>query len=251
MSSKNEAVSPLGKYEEGMPWNHVEKVIMERRSIRSFKKEPLPDNMIRRILEAGRFAPSAGNFQPWKFIVIKSPEILEEMEKDAIKVIKFFMFLMDYTGGNILKRLYVLSWVKWIIRFMKNELHPVPFALMSQIAQGKTVVFHGAPTIVLMVEDKRGVSSPPTDIGICGQNMILAAHSMGAGSCWIGLVKVLMYLPKWRKKFGIKYPYALNDCIAFGWPSPQADGMVQREVQFVQWYDKGMNDEPRIERQGE
>ncbi|MBN1364301.1 MAG: nitroreductase [Syntrophaceae bacterium] len=251
MEIKNENLSPLGKYEQGMSWNPVEKVIMERRSIRSFKKEPLPDSMIRRILEAGRFAPSAGNMQPWKFIVVKSPEMLAEMEKDAVKVAKFFMFFIDYTRGNILRRLYILSWVKWVIRFLKNELQPVPFGLMSQIAQDKTPIFHGAPTIILLVEDKRGVSSPPTDIGICGQNMVLAAHSMGAASCWIGLVKLLMYLPKWRKKFGIKYPYCLNDCIAFGWPNPKADGIVPREVQLVQWYDKGLNDAPRVERQGE
>ncbi|MDI6742521.1 MAG: nitroreductase family protein, partial [Smithella sp.] len=102
MSSKDETLSPLGKYEEGMPWNPVEKVILERRSIRAFKKEPLPDSMIKRILEAGRYAPSAGNMQPWKFIVVNSPEILAEMEKDAQKVVRFFMFLLDYTRGNIL-----------------------------------------------------------------------------------------------------------------------------------------------------
>jgi nitroreductase len=251
MSVQEEDLSPLGKYEEGMPWNPVEKVIFERRSIRSFKKEPLPDGMIERILEAGRFAPSAGNMQPWKFIVVKSPEILAEMEKDAVKVIKFFMFFLDYTRGGILRRLFILSWVKWIIRLMKNKLHPVPVGLMSQIAQGKTSVFHGAPTLVLLVEDRRGVACPPTDIGICGQNMVLAAHSMGAGSCWIGLVQVLMYLPKWRKIFGIKYPYKLNDCIALGWPNPKADGMVPREVQLVQWYEKGLNDAPRVTKQGD
>lgn len=246
-----ETLSPLGQYEAGMPWNPVEKVILERRSIRAFKKDPLPDSMIKRILEAGRYAPSAGNMQPWKFIVVTSPEILAEMEKDAVKVIKFFTFFIDYTRGNIIRRLLILSWVKWVIRFMKNKLHPVPFGLMSQIAQGKAPVFYGAPTLILLVEDKRGVASPPTDIGICGQNMVLAAHSMGAGSCWIGLVQVLMYLPKWRKKFGIQYPYTLNDCIAFGWPSPKADGMVPREVQLVQWYERGMNDAPRVTKQGE
>jgi len=251
MSSKDDVLSPLGKYEEGMAWNPVEKVIIERRSIRAFKKEPLPDRMIERILEAGRFAPSAGNSQPWKFIVVNSPEILAEMEKDALKIIKFFMFFIDYTRGNILRRLYILSWVKWIIRLLKNKLHPVPFGLMSQIAQGRAPVFHGAPTLILLAEDRRGVASPPTDIGICGQNMVLTAHSLGAGSCWIGLIQVLMYLPKWRKKFGIKYPYRLNECIALGWPSPRADGMVPREVQLVQWYERGMNDAPRITKQGE
>jgi nitroreductase len=251
INSKNETLSQLGKYEEGMPWNPVEQVILERRSIRAFKKESLPNSMIRRILEAGRYAPSTGNTQPWKFIVVNSQEILEEMEKDAVKIIKFFMFLLDYTRGNALRRLYILSWVKWVIRFMKNELNPVPFGLMTQIAQDRTPAFHGAPTLVLLVEDRRGAGNPSVDIGICGQNMVLAAHSMGAGSCWIGITKVLMYLPKWRKKFGIKYPYRLNDCIAFGWPSPKADGMVQREVQLVQWYEKGMNYDPRVERQGE
>lgn len=244
-------LSPLGAYKEGMKWNPVEKVIFERRSIRKFKEEPLPNSMLRRILEAGRFAPSAGNMQPWKFVVVKSPEIIAEMEKDAIKMTKIFMFFLDYQRGGWLRRILTLPMAKFYTRILHNELHPVPFGLMSQIAQGKAPVFHNAPTLVLMIEDKRGVSSPPTDIGICGQNMVLAAHSMGAASCWIGLIKLCMYLPKWKKKFGIKYPYRLNDCIAFGWPKPIADGQVPREVQMVQWFEGGMKDAARTERQGE
>src|SRR4030066_1436286 len=104
MNMKMEELSPLGMYKEGMPWNPVEKIIMERRSIRSFKKEPLPDSMIQRILEAGRFAPSAGNMQPWRFIVIKSPEIIAELEKDAVRIAKFFMFFLDYTRGGWIRR---------------------------------------------------------------------------------------------------------------------------------------------------
>ncbi|OHD70522.1 MAG: nitroreductase [Spirochaetes bacterium RBG_16_49_21] len=251
MNVKYEELSPLGTYEEGMPWNPVEKIIVERRSIRSFKKEPLPDSMIRRILEAGRFAPSAGNSQPWRFIVVKSREILAEMEKDAIRVIKFFMFFLDYTTGNRVRRIIARFYAAVLIRILPNELHPVPFGLMSQIAQGKTPVFHAAPILILLVEDRRGVSNPPMDIGICGQNMVLAAHSLGAGACWIGLIKVLMYLPKWRKKFGIKYPYKLDVCLAMGWQKPKADGPVPREAQVVEWYDKGLNDPPRTTKQGE
>ncbi len=251
MNKEKHEMSEIGVYEEGMPWNPVEKVIMERRSIRRFKKEPLPDGMIRRILEAGRFAPSAGNSQPWKFIVINNPELIAEMEKDVVKLIKFLMFFIDYSRGGELSRKFRLPLAKFYTLLMPNELHPVPMGLMQQIAQDKAPVFHQAPTLILLVEDKRGVSSPPTDIGICGQNMVLATHSMGAGSCWIGLIKVLMYLRKWRKKFGIKYPYHLNDCLALGWQKPMADGPVPREVQLVQWFDKGVKDVPRTERQGE
>ena len=89
------------------------------------------------------------------------------------------------------------------------------------------------------------------DIGICGQNMVLAAHSMGAATCWLGLIKLLMYDPKWKKFFGVKYPYKLNVCIAVGWPKVESDGQVPREVQMVQWYEGGMNDASRIEKQGE
>jgi len=50
-------------------------VIQSRKSIRAYKPDLISDNILERILEAGRIAPSAKNIQPWKFIVIKNPEI--------------------------------------------------------------------------------------------------------------------------------------------------------------------------------
>jgi nitroreductase len=250
--STNEEMSSLGQYYEGMPFNPVEKVIMERRSTRKYKKEPLPDGMIRRILEAARFAPSTGNQQPWKFIVIKSPEIIAEMEKDAAKLTRILVFLYGYTIFTGLRRLISKILAKMtVMRFMSNMFHPVPYFVYTTAAQGKTVYFHNAPVIVLLLEDQRGVSNPAVDIGVAGEHMVLTAHSMGAGACWVGFIKFLTYLPKWRKKFGIEYPYKLRESIVFGWPLPKADGPVPREVQLVEWFDGGMNDAPRIERQGE
>ena len=231
-------------------WTPVEEVILRRRSTRAFKKSPLPDHMIRRVLEAGRFAPSAGNSQPWRFGVVKSPEILAEMEKDAIKICKRMMFVLDYTRSRF-RNIFLKPISKFFIRLRHNELHPVPFGLLSAIARDQAPVFHDAPTLILLYEDRRGVSSPPTDIGICGQNMILAAHSMGAATCWIGLIKLLMYDPKWKKFFNVTYPYRLNNCIALGWPKVDSDGQVPREVQLVEWYEGSLKELPRIERQGE
>lgn len=242
--------STAKKLENIAEWTPVEKVIFSRRSTRAFKKEPLPDFMIRRILEAGRFAPSAGNMQPWKFAVIKSPEILEAMEQDAVKIAKRMMFVLDYTRSRF-RNIFIKPISKFFIRLQHNELHPVPFGLLNEIAAGRAPVFHHAPTIILMLEDQRGVSSPPMDIGICGQNMVLAAHSMGAATCWIGLIKLLMYDPKWKKLFDVKYPYSLNVCIALGWPKVASDGQVPREVQLVEWYEGAMDETPRIEKQGE
>jgi len=46
-------------------YTETEKVILRRRSVRLYKKEQVPEFMVKRVLQAGRFAPSAGNSQPW------------------------------------------------------------------------------------------------------------------------------------------------------------------------------------------
>ena len=64
------------------------KIIRERRSIRVFKPDPVPDELIQKILEAGRWAPSGANGQPWELVVVrdkekrgKLAEILQDMGK--------------------------------------------------------------------------------------------------------------------------------------------------------------------------
>lgn len=52
----------------------VFEAIKARRSVRKFEQKQIPDEVIAKILEAGRLAPSASNYQPWHFIVVKSPE---------------------------------------------------------------------------------------------------------------------------------------------------------------------------------
>ncbi|MBY8985903.1 MAG: nitroreductase family protein [Candidatus Lokiarchaeota archaeon] len=53
--------------------------IKERRSIRAFQDKQIPEKEIEMILEAGRWAPSASNRQPWEFIVIKNRDILKKI----------------------------------------------------------------------------------------------------------------------------------------------------------------------------
>lgn len=53
--------------------------IRKRRDLRSYMKKNVPDNAIKKIIEAGRLAPSAMNSQPWHFIVIKNKLTLKEL----------------------------------------------------------------------------------------------------------------------------------------------------------------------------
>lgn len=215
----------------------TEEVILKRRSVRIYKKEQVPEFMIKRILEAARFAPSAGNSQPWKFIVVRDPEVIKGLTDTTVKVCKLFKAMIDYRqpGKN-----WKLPIARLLIRLKPNDLHPVPFGAVTLIADGKLGLFHGAPTVILIFKDVRGVSNPDLDCGIAGQNMVLAAHSMGLGTCWVGFVKLaFQYSRKWKKFFGIKYPYKFASSIAVGWPAGEPDGMVPRQTHLVDWYENG------------
>lgn len=57
------------------------KFLLTRRSIRKFKKDPVPLDVVKRILDIARYAPSAGNRQPWIFIVVSDPGVKSRLAK--------------------------------------------------------------------------------------------------------------------------------------------------------------------------
>lgn len=57
--------------------------IRRRRTIREYKKDPIPEDVLEKILQAGRWSPSSSNSQPWHFIVVKDPNILSELGRIA------------------------------------------------------------------------------------------------------------------------------------------------------------------------
>jgi nitroreductase len=58
-------------------------VIMKRRSIRTFKKQELSQKTVEKLLEAARWAPSAGNVQPWEFVIASSQQTKQKLSKAA------------------------------------------------------------------------------------------------------------------------------------------------------------------------
>ncbi len=218
-------------------FTETEKVILSRRSVRQFKKEQVPDFMVRRILEAGRFAPSAGNYQPWKFIVLRDPELMSGMTETVIASCRMFRGMIDYRRKGFT---WLRPITKFMTRLMYHDLHPMPFTAIPLIADGKLDLWHGAPTVIVILKDVRGVSSPDLDCGIAGQNMVLAAHSMGLGTCWVGFAKLALEKSfKWKRRFGISYPYKFASSLAIGWPQGNPNGMIPRETHAVEWYENG------------
>jgi nitroreductase len=175
---------------------------------------------------------------PWKFVVLRDQEIIDGITQTIIETCKIYKGLIDYRyNGSILRRIIA----NIIIKSKPNDLHPVPFGAISLIADEKLGLFHNAPTVILIFADERGIGFPTLDCGIAGQNMVLAAHSMGLGTCWIGFPKVAFENTSiWRNRLGIDYPYKFVSSLAVGFPMGKPDGMVARPTHAVDWYEDGM-----------
>jgi nitroreductase len=129
---------------------------------------------------------------------------------------------------------------KLLAKRMPNSMHPVPFAAVSLVAQNRFAVFHHPPTVILPLMDKRGIGHPEIDLGIVGTNMIMAAHSLGLGTCWVGLASFLNNSSEWRERLGVEEPYQIIEAISVGYSLGKPTlNMVSRETHETVWLEDG------------
>jgi NADPH-dependent glutamate synthase beta subunit-like oxidoreductase/nitroreductase/Pyruvate/2-oxoacid:ferredoxin oxidoreductase delta subunit len=218
----------------------VEKVIYRRRSVRVYRKDPVPRELISRVLEAGRFAPSAGNCQGWKFIVVTDRQLLDELSASTIKFLSLFTKLYQGKGPG-------RTTLKKALAFLKpNAIDQRPMCAIQALStpkfgDGKLDCFFNAPAAILLVTHHLHISEPQLGMGICGQNMVLAAHSLGLGTCYVGFVSNALNLDpvtkkKFRKKLGIEWPYdSVATVLTIGYPAVPLDKPVDREFPRIKW----------------
>lgn len=227
----------------------TEKVIYNRRSIRLYKKKQVPKELINRIIEAGRFAPSAGNNQPWKFIVIQNRELIDEINARCKKALRVHTrltlpkaWLDKKIPGDKDAR---FSWWQKLILPLLVKLRPgdtdqrVRGGVNTVTSDPEYHIFFHAPTLILQLADRRAIGGVDYDSGICLQNMVLAAHSLGLGTCYIGLIDGLKLHPKFRQEvLGVVEPFEIVMALCVGYPSGKIDKVVRREHPRVIWFDE-------------
>jgi nitroreductase len=130
--------------------NETMKNILDRRSIRRFKDKPVSEKDLKAILEAGRYAPSAMNQQPWHFTVVQDPEMLKLINETTRES-------FAQSGSTVYEQ-----------RAKSEGFSP----------------FYNAPLFIIVSCDKSALA-PVHDGSLALGNMFLAAKSMGIGSCWI------------------------------------------------------------------
>jgi nitroreductase len=140
-------------------------IIQTTRSMRRLKPDPVPNEMIRNILEAGVCAPSGGNMQRWRFLVVRDPEVKK-------------------TVGALYKR----AWDEQVApRYRTGE--PAPgtsrerFGRMLEAAEYLAAHIHEAPVwIVPCLEGANPTRTSGSSIYPAVQNMLLAARALGLGA---------------------------------------------------------------------
>ncbi len=230
---------PLGKdkdyHETEQELSEVEKLIYRRRSNRIFKKDPVPRELIERILEAGRFAPTEGNSQPVKYIVLDDRQQIDKLRDGMMTTLR--LLGKTYLQGGPIRRTLLRLYGRKDPNSM--DIRPI-YAIKAMLKDKKpTDLFQKAPALILVLADQRGVGQPPLTCGIAAQNIVLAAHALGLGTCYIGFVTVVNMNPFLKRKLGIKYPYRVYSSIALGYPKVEQDKVVAREVTPVEWVEKG------------
>jgi nitroreductase len=146
-----------------------DQVIRTRRSIRQFKSDPVSDQAISEILEAARLSPSGSNIQPWRFVVIRSPEVRNQLREATV-----FRFA--------LKAPVIIACCSDF-----SALEGRPERMLELFQAG---VFDDIEVDGEFVPPERNrdqlLAYLNMNVGIAITHMMLKAVDLGMGTCWIG-----------------------------------------------------------------
>ena len=191
------------------------RIINERRAIRKYKDLPVNSMIIEKILDAGRMAPSAMNKQPWQFYILTNKDTIKEFSKEIVKV------------GM---KKFIKSGPKQILKTAVGLLH---FTFSSGILKGGDPVFYGAPVVIFICAPKSNEWAA-LDIGMCCQNMMLAAKALGLDSCPIGFGK---YVEETKSYSRLQVPTSdqvhLALILGYGNETPEAHKRIKNNVFFI------------------
>jgi nitroreductase len=150
--------------------NPVIEALNTRRSCRSFESKPIPKDVINIIIEAGNRAPSQGRvekgkkdpvFQPWRFVVVEDPEFKQKLVQTTMP------FWKKSTEQS---KVLFPDWYEKAMRL---------YELMNE---PKDMVYYSAPVILFVI----GLADYAVSCALACENIMIAAHSLGLGSCYVG-----------------------------------------------------------------
>lgn len=195
--------------------NEVINNILNRRSTRVFTEEKVDESLLKEIVNAGLYAPSSKNKQLWHFTVIQNEDILNQLDQDTKAAVKKYAE-EKISNPDMLKNITAKA---------NNDAYNT---------------FYKAPVAILISRDNNDITSQD-DCALASQNIMLAAESLGLGSCWIGFIKFLFALDEekakdYMNKFSIPEGYTPTHAIIIGHKknkSPKASARKENTVSYI------------------
>lgn len=183
-----------------------------RRSIRQFKNKKIETDKLNKIIEAGRYSPTASNKQLNRYIVISDK--IEEVKEMVIKT------LYDIANDSKLMAdsswsLYQKTWIKMYEDYKEKNIDRL---------------FFDAPEVIVIVsEEKAGFGK--VNGGIAASRMELQANSMGLGVCYIGFFeRAVLYNSKIKELIGMKEDEEFILSFVLGYPNVKYQRSVNRKT---------------------
>jgi nitroreductase/NAD-dependent dihydropyrimidine dehydrogenase PreA subunit len=180
-------------------------LLASRRSSRDFTAEPVPSAVLRDLARVGAMAPSGTNCQRWRFTLLSRREQVVALGDRLGRFFRGLNGLSDKGAARLVSRALPGDPIGMWHREYRDK---VAEALDEWDRDGTDRLFHHAPALIL-VSSRRGASTPKDDALLATQNILLAAHAMGLGTCLIGFAVIAMQIDRrvnaavglpWREK---------------------------------------------------
>jgi nitroreductase len=182
-------------------------IIKTRRCVRQYLDKDIPDEYLSFLIDCAGYAPSGLNMQPWAFLVLKNKD----------KILKL---------SEICKKSMIP-----LLEDMKNTSKAAA-EYLSFLKQKGSNMFYGAPVLVIILGN-RNAPTAVYDCAMAAQTMMLAAQSMGIGSCWIGAAQRALMDEQLLKELGAPDGYIHVAPLIFGYPKGETKAPERIEPKVV------------------
>jgi nitroreductase/NAD-dependent dihydropyrimidine dehydrogenase PreA subunit len=192
------------------------RLMLSRRSCRNYRETPVPPSLLEDLVTFGTSAPSGTNSQAWTFTILPQRRAVETLGN---QVAASFHRLNRLAKNPLLRHLLRCLGKPALTDYYHRYYQTVSQGLREWEEHGRDRLFHGAPAAII-VGTRPGASCPQEDAMLASQNILLAAHALGLGSCLIGFaVAAMAREPAIKRVVGIPAEEHIAAVIALGYPA--------------------------------
>ena len=205
-------------------------LLLGRRSTRAFQRREVEAEVIEKILDAVSTAPMGLPPSEVQVLVLKGFTRVREFAQDMVSLIKTKKWWFSPLGLGLVRPFIG----KEAYDLMKTFAAPLPKFFSEKMAQGEDWLLYDAP---LAMYFHASPTSDPLDFAVAGTYAMLAAESLGLGTCMIGTVApFLKYKNKVSKKYGIPIDDNQGIMIIFGYPKYKYTRSIKRSLGGINYY---------------